>query len=135
MLDRIERYYDGVPRAAARVETIGPFTLFVKQGAGWPYYARPNLGATTFSAADVERVRSRQRELGVRLALGATVADIRRLVLGHGLRLCAVGTVLGSFGAIASARLIEHRLFGVTAGDPATQPRLGRKIPEQRHRR
>ncbi len=65
-------------------------------------------------------VRQRTRELGVRLALGATVADIRRLVLGHGLRLCAVGTVLGSFAAIASARLIEHRLFGVTAGDPVT---------------
>jgi predicted GNAT family acetyltransferase len=65
MLDRIERYYDAVPRAAARVETIGPFTLFVKQGAGWPYYARPSLGATTFHAADVERVRARQRELGV----------------------------------------------------------------------
>ena len=65
-------------------------------------------------------VRQRTRELGVRLALGATAADIRRLVLGHGLRLCVSGTVLGAFVAIASARLIEHRLFGVTAGDPAT---------------
>jgi GNAT superfamily N-acetyltransferase len=65
MLDRIERYYDAVPRAAARVESIGPFTLFVKQGAGWPYFARPSLGATTFRVADVERVRARQRELGV----------------------------------------------------------------------
>jgi putative ABC transport system permease protein len=65
-------------------------------------------------------VRRRTRELGVRLALGATVADIRRLVLAHGLRLCVAGTVIGSFAAIATARLIEHRLFGVKANDPAT---------------
>ena len=64
LLERIERYYDAVPRAAARVETLGPFELFVKVGAGWPYYARPRLGAQDFSAADVARVRDRQRELG-----------------------------------------------------------------------
>jgi len=65
VLDRIERYYDAVPRAAARAEVIGPFTLFVKQGGGFPYYARPSLGADTFSLADVQRVRARQRELDV----------------------------------------------------------------------
>jgi ribosomal protein S18 acetylase RimI-like enzyme len=65
VLVTIERYYDAVPRAAARVETIGPFTLFVKQGAGWPYYARPTLGATTFVVDDVDRVRARQRALEV----------------------------------------------------------------------
>ena len=53
MLERIEQYYDQVPRAAARIELIGPFILFVKQGGGWPYYARPTLGARTFAADDV----------------------------------------------------------------------------------
>jgi len=54
-----------VPRSAARVEEVGPFTLFVGTGA-WPYYARPRLGeAHTFTRADVEAVRERQRALGV----------------------------------------------------------------------
>jgi ribosomal protein S18 acetylase RimI-like enzyme len=61
----IETYYDGVPRSVARAEGIGPFTLFVNPGPGWPYYARPSLGAAGFSIEDVQRVRARQRELGV----------------------------------------------------------------------
>jgi ribosomal protein S18 acetylase RimI-like enzyme len=61
----LETYYDAAPRTAADVEHIGPFTVFIKRGAGWPYYARPTLGATRFEAADVQRVRERQRELGV----------------------------------------------------------------------
>lgn len=65
VLERIEHYYDAVPRRAARVEEIGPFTLFVSTG-GWPYYARPRLGGpNAFTADDVTRVRQRQRELGV----------------------------------------------------------------------
>lgn len=61
----IERYYDAVPRSAARVEEIGPFTVFVATGA-WPYYARPRLGlAHEFRVEEIEAVRARQRELGV----------------------------------------------------------------------
>ncbi|WP_418960996.1 GNAT family N-acetyltransferase [Streptomyces tritici] len=66
LLDRIERYYDAVPRSSARAEDFGPLTLFVQEGAGWPYYGRPALGAAAGATADdVERVRARQRELGV----------------------------------------------------------------------
>ena len=54
-----------MPRSAARVEAVGPFTLFVGTGA-WPYYARPRLDEEhEFTAADVEAVRARQRELGL----------------------------------------------------------------------
>jgi predicted N-acetyltransferase YhbS len=54
-----------VPRSAARVEEVGPFTLFVGTGA-WPYYARPRLGLEhEFTRSDVDAVRARQRELGV----------------------------------------------------------------------
>src|SRR3954449_9078446 len=64
LFERIEAYYDAAPRSAARAEEIGPFTLFVGQGP-WPYYARPRLGGDDpFTAADVEAVRARQRELG-----------------------------------------------------------------------
>ncbi|MFG2334208.1 GNAT family N-acetyltransferase [Streptomyces sp. NPDC048604] len=66
MLDRIEHYYDAVPRSSARAEDFGPLTLFVQEGAGWPYYGRPALGSgAAATASDVERVRARQRELGV----------------------------------------------------------------------
>ncbi len=48
------------------METIGPFTLFVnKHPGGFPYYARPSLGANAFSSDDVERVRERQRKLDI----------------------------------------------------------------------
>lgn len=68
-LSELEQYYDAVPRAGgARAEDFGPLTLFVQEGAGWPYYARPTLagpGSSDVSPADVERVLARQRELKV----------------------------------------------------------------------
>ncbi|MFE5627870.1 GNAT family N-acetyltransferase [Streptomyces sp. NPDC056543] len=65
MLSRLETYYDTVPRSAARTEEFGPLTLFVREGEGWPYYARPTLGHTgEVTAGEVDRVRARQRELG-----------------------------------------------------------------------
>ncbi|MBT2504413.1 GNAT family N-acetyltransferase [Streptomyces sp. ISL-98] len=66
LLDRLESYYDAVPRNGARTEDFGPLTLFVREGAGWPFYARPTRGSSgAVTAADVTRVRSRQRELGI----------------------------------------------------------------------
>ncbi|MGW5129096.1 GNAT family N-acetyltransferase [Streptomyces sp. NPDC004069] len=66
LLDRLEQYYDAVPRSGARAEDFGPLTLFIREGQGWPFYARPSLGCSgAVSAADVHRVRARQRELGI----------------------------------------------------------------------
>ena len=63
LLARIERTYDALPRAAgARVERIGPFELFVREGSGWPFYARPRLGAAQFTVYDLEAVLHRQRQ-------------------------------------------------------------------------
>jgi hypothetical protein len=61
LFERLERFYDTVPRAEARVEEFGSLVLFVRSG-GQPGYARP-LGCPT--AADLAAVRERQRELGV----------------------------------------------------------------------
>jgi len=64
VLTDLERYYDAAPRFAARVEEIGPFTVFVGTGA-WNYYARPRLGlAHDYTTADVEAALARKRELG-----------------------------------------------------------------------
>ena len=58
-------------------------------------------------------VRQRHRELGVRLAVGATAADVRRLVLGEGLRLAAVGVAAGLVLAMLAMRTLRSVLFGV----------------------
>ncbi|HEX5201390.1 MAG TPA: GNAT family N-acetyltransferase [Actinoplanes sp.] len=62
---RLERFYDALPRPYARVEDFGGLVLFVREGEGWPYYARPRIGAGTPSAADITEARRRQRELGI----------------------------------------------------------------------
>ncbi|GAA1143649.1 ribosomal protein S18 acetylase RimI-like enzyme [Kitasatospora gansuensis] len=90
LLDRLERYYDAVPRNAARAEDFGPLSLFVREGEGWPYYARPALGWTGPAAtvADVDRVRARQRELGVPESfewVAETTPALRAAVEGSGL--------------------------------------------------
>jgi ribosomal protein S18 acetylase RimI-like enzyme len=64
LLRRIDAYLDAVPRAACRVETIGPFTVFINDTPGWRYYARPTPGVLEVTADDVRRVRARQREAG-----------------------------------------------------------------------
>ncbi len=69
LLDRLERYYDAVPRTGSQVEPFGPFMIFVPQG-GFPLYARPRLGLTTpITADEVRAVTERQRALGVPQAL------------------------------------------------------------------
>jgi putative ABC transport system permease protein len=60
----------------------------------------------------------RMREIGVRLALGAMPAQIRRMMLGEGMRLLGAGLVLGFVGAVAFSRIIRSLLFGVSANDP-----------------
>ncbi|WP_436521875.1 GNAT family N-acetyltransferase [Actinoplanes sp. HUAS TT8] len=63
--DRLEQFYDALPRPWARIEEIGSLVLFVREGEGWPYYARPRRGSPTPSAADLMTCRARQRELGL----------------------------------------------------------------------
>jgi ABC-type antimicrobial peptide transport system permease subunit len=58
-------------------------------------------------------------ELAIRMALGARPADIGRLVLGQGLRLGLLGTLLGLAGAAAGGRLASGMLFQVAPADPA----------------
>ena len=65
-------------------------------------------------------VGQRHAEIGVRMSLGATAADIRRLILGEGLRLAVVGVTCGLAIALVVARGLEALLFDVRPLDPST---------------
>lgn len=65
-------------------------------------------------------VAQRTRELGIRLALGAQVGDVLRLVLKQGMTFVLVGEVIGIAGAYALTGLMQGLLFGVTATDKVT---------------
>lgn len=65
-------------------------------------------------------VSMRMREMGVRIALGAPLGDIRRLVLRWALSLVVAGIGVGLVGSLGLAGLIEGLLFGVPTTDPAT---------------
>jgi predicted permease len=65
-------------------------------------------------------VAARTREIGVRLALGATPGEVVRLFLSDGLRLTAVGVAIGLAGSIGAAQLVSGLLLGGDAFDPAS---------------
>ena len=65
-------------------------------------------------------VSQRRREFGVRLALGATGADVVRLVVRDGLAIAGAGTLLGLAAALAAARVLRSLLYDVAPSDPAT---------------
>jgi predicted permease len=65
-------------------------------------------------------VSERTRELGIRLALGATGSQIMRDIVQSGLMLAAIGIAIGTAGAFAVGRLLQSFLWGVTPADPLT---------------
>lgn len=69
-------------------------------------------------------VNERVPEIGVRLALGASPAQVGRLVVGQGLKLALAGVAIGAAGALAATRLLGSMLFGIEASDPVVYAAL-----------
>jgi len=65
-------------------------------------------------------VAQRTRDIGIRMALGATRATILRDVLSYGFRLAGIGLILGIIAALAGTRLLASLLVGVAPTDPIT---------------
>jgi putative ABC transport system permease protein len=78
------------------------------------------LAALGLHGSLAHSVRRRQRELGVRMALGADQASVLGMVLGQGMRVAAVGLLLGLVGTLALSRVLSSFLFGMKPYDPLT---------------
>jgi predicted permease len=65
-------------------------------------------------------VAQRTREIGIRMALGAQLSDVMKLILTHGVKLTVIGVCLGLLGAYLVTRAITSVLYGVSATDPLT---------------
>ena len=96
------------PRRIA-LEILGAFALLAVLLAGVGVY-----GVISFSAAQ------RTREIGVRVAVGASPGSIVRLIVADAARPAAVGIALGLGGAIAATRLVSPLLYAVSPRDPLT---------------
>jgi putative ABC transport system permease protein len=65
-------------------------------------------------------VTQRTHEIGIRMALGAQPADVLKMIVGHGLRLVALGLIGGIIGALAATRALSALLFEIKPADPLT---------------
>jgi predicted permease len=65
-------------------------------------------------------VSQRRAEIGIRMALGATISEVNRMVLFQGIKPALAGVVLGLLAAVFAARVLQSQLFGVTPIDPLT---------------
>ena len=115
---------------AVRVTRIAPYAEYLREPLAWPRFNALLLGVFAVAALLLSTVglygvmaasvRQRQGEIGVRLALGATAADVSRLVLGEGLRLAVAGAVAGLLLALVATRVLRGLLFETEPLDPVS---------------
>jgi putative ABC transport system permease protein len=83
------------------------------------------LAATGLYGTMTYGVTQRTREIGIRMALGATRARVLRLIVGQGMRAVVAGLALGLLGALGVSRMLRASLFGITANDPLSYAAAG----------
>src|SRR4030095_3884244 len=100
---------DSLARPRFRTWLVAIFSIFVL-----------TLAALGIYGVIAYLVTQRYKEIGIRLALGATRANIMRLILSGTLKLAAAGIATGLLGAFFVAQFLITILFGVTVHDPFT---------------
>jgi hypothetical protein len=112
------------------IRSLRPMRDFVSDAVAQPRLV--SVSVASFSAAALAltlagvaglvsfSVSQRTREVGVRLALGASPRDVLRLVMGQGVALCAAGVGLGLLASLGLTRVLEHLVFGISPTDPPT---------------
>jgi predicted lysophospholipase L1 biosynthesis ABC-type transport system permease subunit len=118
--------------AVANVRTLD---AVVSASVARPRFAMAVLCAFGFSALLLAGVgvygvlsyamTRRRREMAVRMAIGATPGEVRRLALGAGLRLAVTGVMVGLVVALLGGRVIRALMFEVSTSDPATVLAVG----------
>jgi len=131
---------DEVIRLAARLDpqvrvTTAPLQASVDAmlaEAKWGPIMAASLGTFALALATVGMfgvfafaVRQRRREIGIRMALGASPSAVIKLVLAGHSRAVAVGLVVGLAGAVAASMILRHRLHGLSPFDPIAYASVG----------
>ncbi len=112
-LTRVRLFEDYLSKSLARPR-FNAFLLLIFAGVALVLTAIGIYGVMAYSVAQ------RRQEIGIRMALGAQKGDVLRLVVGGGMRLTALGVVIGLSAALALTRLLGNLLFGVTPFDGPT---------------
>jgi hypothetical protein len=112
--------------------TLGPFSLADYLADSYLYRATTGamflafagvallLASVGLYAVIAHSVGQRTQEIGIRLALGCSVGDIRMMVLRHGLTQMAAGLAVGLAGSVAVGQFLEAQLVGISPIDPLT---------------
>ncbi|HEV7747782.1 MAG TPA: ABC transporter permease [Pyrinomonadaceae bacterium] len=105
---------DNIVSAAVTQPRFNVFLLGLFSAIALLLSAAGIYGVTAYS------VTQRTHEFGIRMALGAQVGDVLRMIVRQGMLLISVGIVVGLAAALALTRLLRTLLFGVSASDPLT---------------
>lgn len=129
LISQVRRTVGSVHRDLA-VSQIRPMTDLVKANTADTSFTTMLAGLFALLALVIAAVglygvvtyssQQRLRDMGIRVALGATRADIFRRIMGEGAKLGVVGVLLGVAGGIVATRLMSSLLFGVSPTDAAT---------------
>jgi predicted permease len=119
-IDRDQPVFDVYSMAQVRDRSVMPFRSLGLMMSVFGVFALI-LAAIGIYGVMAYAASQRTREMGVRMALGAQRADILKLlVIGQGMRVTAIGIVLGLAGAVGLAQLLKGMLFGAVGVDWAT---------------
>ena len=116
-VDPAQPVYDVATMDQRLSESMAPQRFNALLVGGVALAALGLAGVGTFGVLAYSVAR-RTSEIGVRMALGASRAQVTRLVIGEGLRLCGLGVVLGLVASVPLTRLLGGVLFGVGPSDP-----------------